>query len=74
MKVNSDEEPLRQLVMETPTNPLLPQTNDYSRPQFYVRECYEQYYNQAFQLMQTYKLISITGTKGLTVKCIYHVY
>jgi hypothetical protein len=66
MDVDSDEEPrLRQLVMDAPLNPQLPQTNKYSLPQFYVRECYDQYYKQAFQLLQTYELISVTGTKGI---------
>ncbi len=65
MEVDSDKEHLRQIVMDTPLSPQLPQTNEYSIPQFYVRECYEQYYKQAFGLLQTYKLISVTGTKGI---------
>ena len=67
METDSDEEPLRQLVMDTPHDPQLPQTNEYTRSKFYVRECYEQYYNQAFDLLLRYKLLSITGTKGMFV-------
>ena len=74
MEVDSDEETMRQLVIDTPLNPQLHQTNEYSLPQLYVRECYDRYYNQAFHLLQTYKLISVTGTKGIFVKCISHVY
>jgi hypothetical protein len=67
MEVDSAEKPLRQLVMDTPEDPQLPQTIDYHRSQFYVRECYEQYYNQAFDLLQEYELLSITGTTGIFV-------
>jgi hypothetical protein len=61
----------RQLVMDTPTDPVLPQTNEYSLPQFYVRKCYKQYYDQVFGLLQTHKLISITGTKGIGKSMFY---
>lgn len=68
----SDEDPFRQLVMDTPINPQLPQTNEYSLTQFYVRECYDAYYNQTFHLMHKYKLISISGTRGLVLLYFHH--
>jgi hypothetical protein len=52
-------------VMNTPTNPMLPQTIEYTLPQFYVRECYDVYYTQALHLLNTFKYVSITGTKGI---------
>jgi hypothetical protein len=65
MDLDSDQ-PQRQLVMDTPSNLLLPQTIEYSLLQFYVRECYyNNYYNQISRLLQTHKLISITGNKGM---------
>jgi hypothetical protein len=52
-------------VMDSPTSPQLPQTNEYTPPQFYIRKCYDVYYDQAKQLLNTYKYVSITGTKGI---------
>lgn len=54
----------REMLMDTPVN--LPQTNLYKLPKFYVRECYDQYYNDAFRLLQVldFDSISITGNKG----------
>jgi hypothetical protein len=74
MDVDSDEKDLRRLVMDTPRSPQLPQTNEYSLAQFYVRDCYDTYYMQAMHLLKTYKLISITGTKGIADECVSHDY
>jgi hypothetical protein len=61
--------------METPSKPSLPQTNEYPFPQFYIRKCYEQYYLQALRLLQTqtFKFVSVTGTKGIG-KSIFYQY
>jgi hypothetical protein len=67
------DDSMRHILMDTPMNPQLPQTNKYPLPQFYVRECYDQYYNQAFQLLQTYEQISVTGTKGIG-KSMFYLY
>jgi hypothetical protein len=57
-----------QNLMDTPTNPMLPQTNEYKLPQFYVRKCYDVYYRQVKKLLDTYKYVSITGTKGILLQ------
>jgi hypothetical protein len=55
----------RQLMMDTPSKPVLPQTNKYTLPEFYVRACYDEYFEQTCFLLNQYDLVSITGSKGL---------
>ena len=43
----------------------LPMTYEYDLPSFYVRDCYDEYYQVLMKLLKQYKFISVTGTPGI---------
>ena len=43
----------------------LPTAFKYKEAKFYVRECYETYYELVIKFLEQYDYISVTGTPGL---------
>ena len=43
----------------------LPMTFCYELPSFFVRSCYDEYYQILMKLLKRYHFISITGTPGI---------
>ncbi|KAL3669156.1 hypothetical protein V7S43_005540 [Phytophthora oleae] len=47
--------------------------NDYTLPDYYVRKCYSEYYNLILEMLETYDIVTVTGTPGIG-KSIFYAY
>lgn len=56
-------------VMYVPVN--VPQSFEFLEEQFYVRVCYDVYYQEIMDLRAQYKYISVTGTPGIGTSMFY---
>jgi hypothetical protein len=64
MEVNAD---LFRILMSDKVQTIkfqLPLSNAYMLDTFYVRDCYEEYYNHVIHLLDKYKYVTVTGTPG----------
>jgi hypothetical protein len=62
---------INEKVMAVPKN--VPQSFEFPGDKFYVRDCYEAYYQQIMGLLGRYKYISVTGTPGIG-KSMFYLY
>ncbi|KAL3669164.1 hypothetical protein V7S43_005548 [Phytophthora oleae] len=51
----------------------LPLQFSYARPRYYVRRCYSEYYSLILEMLETYDIVTVTGTPGIG-KSIFYAY